>query len=51
MFLLNKKKLLKICSLMSKDKYLNDIRKLAKRYKKWILIGSLIIKNRKKQTC
>jgi len=47
MFLLNKKKLLKICSLMSKDKYLNGIRKLAKRYKKWILIGSLIIKTKR----
>ena len=29
---------------MSKDIYLNRIRKLAKKYKKWILIGSLIIK-------
>ena len=29
---------------MDKDKYLNGIKKLAKKYKKWILIGSLIIK-------
>ena len=29
---------------MKEDFYLNGIRKLAKKYKKWILIGSLIIK-------
>ena len=29
---------------MDKDKYLKGIRSLAKKYKKWILIGSLIIK-------
>ena len=29
---------------MEKDVYLNGIKKLAKKYKKWILIGSLIIK-------
>ena len=29
---------------MSEDIYLNGIKKLAKKYKKWILIGSLIIK-------
>ena len=43
-FSLNKKKLLKICRPMNKDIYLTGIRKLAKKYKKWILIGSLIIK-------
>ena len=29
---------------MSEDIYLNGIKNLAKKYKKWILIGSLIIK-------
>lgn len=44
LFSLNKKKLLKVCTSMEKDFYLNNIRKLAKKYKKWILIGSLTIK-------
>jgi len=44
LFLLEKKKLLKICKSMKEDFYLNGIKKLAKKYKKWILIGSLIIK-------
>jgi len=44
LFSLEKKKLLKICKSMEKDVYLNGIKKLAKKYKKWILIGSLIIK-------
>ena len=43
-FSLNKKKLFKLCTSMDKDIYLNGIRKLAKKYKKWILIGSLIVK-------
>ncbi len=43
-FSLNKKELLKVCTFMDKDIYLNGVRKLAKKYKKWILIGSLIIK-------
>ena len=43
-FLLDKKKLLKRCSSMDKDIYLTGIRKLAKKYKKWILVGSVIIK-------
>ena len=41
---LNKKKLLKTATSMDKDFYLHEIRCLAKRYKKWILIGSLILK-------
>ena len=49
LFSLNKKKLLKICKPMSDDIYLNGIRNLAKKYKKWILIGSLIIKVSKKK--
>ena len=44
---LNKKQLLKICKPMSKDIYLNGIKDLAKKYKKWILIGSLIIRTSK----
>ena len=44
LFSLNKKQLLKICKPMREDIYLNGIKKLAKKYKKWILIGSLIIK-------
>ena len=41
---INKKKLLKIATSMNKDFYLLGIKKLAKKYKKWILIGSLILK-------
>ena len=44
LFSLNKKQLLKACKSMKEDFYLKGIKKLAKRYKKWILIGSLIIK-------
>ena len=44
LFSLDKKQLLKICKPMSEDIYLNGIKNLAKKYKKWILIGSLIIK-------
>ena len=44
LFSLNKKQLLKICKSMDKDEYLLGIKQLAKKYKKWILIGSLIIK-------
>ena len=44
LFSLEKKKLLKICKSMEEDIYLNGIKRLAKKYKKWILIGSLIIK-------
>ena len=47
-FSLNKKKLLEVATTMNKDSYLLGIKKLAKKYKKWILIGSLIIKNKKK---
>ena len=44
LFSLNNKQLLKICKSMTEDIYLNGIKILAKKYKKWILIGSLIIK-------
>ena len=46
---LNKKKLLKDASQMSKDTYLKGIKILAKKYKKWILVGSLIVKNKKNE--
>ena len=44
LFSLNKKQLLKICTGMKEDIYLKGIKRLAKKYKKWILVGSLIIK-------
>ena len=43
-FSLNKKKLLEVSTTMKNDTYLLGIKRLAKKYKKWILIGSLIIK-------
>ena len=49
LFSLNKKRLLKISKSMKDDIYLNGIKKLAKKYKKWILIGSLITKVSKKK--
>ncbi len=44
LFSLNKKQLLKVCSSMKTDFYVNGIKHLAKKYSKWILIGSCIIK-------
>ena len=44
---LDKKKLLKSATSMDKDLYLKGIKLLAKKYKKWILVGSLIIKVKK----
>ena len=49
LFTLNKKQLLEQCTSMNKDEYLRGIKRLAKRYKKWILIGSLVIKTGKKK--
>ena len=43
-FSLKKKELLKTCTSMRRDIYLNGVKKLAKKYKKWILVGSVIIK-------
>ena len=48
LFSSNKKELLKYCSSMKKDIYLGNIKAKAKFYKKWILIGSIIIKVNKK---
>ncbi len=47
-FSLNKKRLLEVATNMKNDSYLLGIKKLAKKYKKWILIGSLVIKDKKK---
>ena len=44
-FSLKKNELLKTCTSMSRDIYLNGVKKLAKKYKKWILVGSIIIKD------
>ena len=44
LFSLNKKQLLKVCKPMNEDIYLNGVKLLAKKYKKWILVGSLITK-------
>jgi predicted amidohydrolase len=47
-FSLDKKKLLSSCTTMNKDYYLSEIRIVAKKYKKWILIGSMIVKVKNK---
>ena len=44
---LDKRELLKKVTTMEKDFYCKEIKKLAKKYKKWILIGSAIVKNHK----
>ena len=44
LFSLNKKQLLKVCKSMTEDNYIKGIKIIAKKYKKWILIGSVIIK-------
>ena len=46
-FTLDKSFLNKNCTTMKKDIYINEIKKLAKNFKKWILIGSVIIKIKK----
>ena len=43
-FSLDKKKLLKECKSMQEDFFVKGIKKLAKENKKWILIGSAVIK-------
>ena len=44
LFSLNKKQLLKVCKSMNEDNYIKGIKIIAKKYKKWILIGSVIIR-------
>ena len=48
LFGLNKSELKKAVTIMKKDFYLIEIKKIAKQYKKWILIGSIIIKEKSK---
>ncbi len=48
LFSLSFKELFKTATSMKKDFYLIEIMKLAKKYKKWILIGSVIIKEKNK---
>ena len=47
LFSTRKKELLAKAGSMNNDFYLKEVKKLSKLYKKWILIGSLIIKVRK----
>jgi len=46
LFGLNKKELMNIATSMKKDFYLSEVQKIAKQFKKWILIGSAIIKEK-----
>ena len=46
-FSLNKKKLLSISKSMREDLYTKEIKFIAKKYKKWILIGSVILRQNK----
>ena len=48
LFGLNKKELMTTVTTMQKDFYLTGIRKIAKQFKKWILVGSVLIKDRDK---
>ena len=48
-FTLNKKELLHSCRDMKNDLYVKEIKNLAKKYKKWILIGSIFTKISKKK--
>ena len=48
LFGLNKEEIMKTATSMNKDSYLIEIRKIAKQYRKWILIGSAIIKDKNK---
>jgi predicted amidohydrolase len=48
LFGLNKKELMKVANSMNNDFYLLEIRKIAKKYKKWILVGSVIVKEKNK---
>ena len=48
LFGLNKKELMKYATSMKKDFYLTEIQKIAKHYRKWILVGSAIVKEKNK---
>ena len=45
---LDKKELFEKCKTINTDDYIKEIKKIAKKYKKWILIGSVILKITKK---
>ena len=47
-FSFDKKKLLKELNSLQKDLFVNEIKKIAKKYKKWILIGSIVSKDKGK---
>ncbi len=46
---LDKKELFEKCKTINTDDYIKEIKKIAKKYKKWILIGSVILKITKKK--
>ena len=48
LFGLNKKELLKKATTMQKDYYLTEIKQVSKKYKKWILIGSVVVREKNK---
>jgi len=48
LFGLNKKELIKCTTSMQKNFFLVEIKKIAKKYRKWILIGSTVIKENNK---
>ena len=48
LFGLSKKELMKTATSMQKDFYLTEIKKIAKQHKKWVLIGSILIKEKNK---
>ena len=48
LFGLNKKEIMMKVTSMQNDFYLKEIKKIAKQYEKWILIGSIITKEKKK---
>jgi predicted amidohydrolase len=48
LFGLNKKELMKCSTSMQNDYYLTEVSKIAKLYKKWVLIGSVVIKEKNK---
>ena len=48
-FSLDKIKLLNECRFMEDDNFIKRIKKISKYYKKWVMIGSLIVKNKRKK--
>ena len=48
LFGLNKKELIKSTTSMQEDFYLTEIKKITKKYKKWVLVGSVLVKENNK---